>query len=224
MRRLLSFLPTHFTLCLIVGIVLQYHVQLWVWNTLSTMLFFSILLALLWGVKEYKKRRIFTVLSWLLFVFVGMYLLFVQDIWTKKNNYAAYSLSDACITFRVVKILKETLYDYKYIGEVVRVGRSETRGSLLLNIAKNKSTNRISLNDFLYFKSAIVPVEAPKNPFQFDYKAYLEKQGVHHQVVLRDTAYIHKAASQKTIYGRAAHIRYVAVSYTHLTLPTIYSV
>ena len=217
MRRLLSFLPTHFTLCLILGIVLQYHFQVLELNTMSAMLIFLIILMLLWHLKQYKKRQAFTLLSWLFFVFIGMCLLCLQDESTKKDNYTRYNSSDLVITFRVDKILKENLYDYKYIGEIVRVGTTETRGNVLLSIAKkNVRVNRIRLNDFLHFKSAIVPVEAPKNPFQFDYKAYLEKQGVHHQVVLRDTAYIHKAASQKTIYGRAAHIRYVVEEKLHL--------
>lgn len=207
MKRLLNFLPTHFTLCLIVGIVLQFHYKLWVLNFVYSILFFFCLLLFLFLLKQFKKQLLFTVLCWVLFVFMGMFILSSQDVTDKKGFYNRYNPSDSLVTFKVRKVLKSNLYYDKYIGGVVKVGALKSTGDILLNIQKD--TFRVSgkINDIFYFKADFIEIENPKNPHQFNYKAYLQKQGVHHQVFLRNAGYVYKESSQNSMYKIAENIR-----------------
>ncbi|MFT4576173.1 MAG: competence protein ComEC [Polaribacter sp.] len=207
MKRLLNFLPTHFTVCLIVGIILQFHYKLWILNSGDSMLFLFFLLLVLFFLKRFKKQLLFTILSWLLFVLMGMFVVASQDSTTKKEFYNTYSPSDSLATFKVHKVLKKNLYYDKYIGEVIKVGSVNSTGDILLNIQRDSTTASAKINDLFYFKAAFVVVENPKNPYQFKYKNYLEKQGVYHQVFLRNTAYVHKESSQSSIYKIAESIR-----------------
>ena len=207
MKRLLNFLPTHFTVCLIVGIAMQFYLQVWSFFGVETLLLFLLLFVLLFFVSWFKKKIIFTILSWLLFVILGMFLVFSNDVSNQKEFYNKYSPSHAVVTFKVEKVLKSNRYYNKYIGEVVNVGAAKSTGKILLNLQKDSVIDVIKINDLFYFKADFVAIENPKNPYQFNYKAYLAKQGVQHQVFLRSTKYLHKKSSQNSIFKIAENIR-----------------
>ncbi len=207
MKRLLNFLPTHFTICLIVGIVLQFYCKLWALNVVHSILFFSFFVLLLLLLKEFKKQRLFTILSWVLFVSIGMFGLFSQDKTTKKAFYNNYSPSDSLVAFKVRKVLKSNLYYEKYIGSIIKVGNLKSTGDILLNIEKDTADPSGKINDIFYFKADFNTVENPKNPHQFNFKAYLAKQGIHHQVFLKNTEYIYKESSHNSIRKIAENIR-----------------
>jgi competence protein ComEC len=140
-------------------------------------------------------------------VFVGVYIVVRQDLISNKEYYGNYNPSDSLVTFKVSKLLKSNLYYDKYIGKVTNVGSVKTIGEILLNIQRDSVDAQVKINDLFYFKAAFVSVGIPKNPYQFNYKAYLEKQGVYHQVFLRNTKYIHQNSSQNSIYKIAESIR-----------------
>lgn len=207
MKRLLNFLPTHFTLCLIVGIVLQFHYKLWALNFVYSFLFFFFLLLFLFVLKQFKKQLLFTMLSWILFVFIGVFIVSSQDKTTKKEFYNRQNPSDSLVTFRVRNVLKSNLYYDKYIGEVIRVGVAKSIGDVLLNIQRDTFHVSAKINDVFYFKADFIEIENPKNPHQFNYKAYLQKQGVHHQVYLRNSAYGYKKSTKNSMFKIAESIR-----------------
>ena len=207
MKRLLSFLPTHFTLCLIIGIVLQFHYKLWLLNVGFSSLFFFCFLSILFFLKRFKRHRLFTILSWLLFVLVGMFVVSSQDVTTKNEYYNKHNPSKSIVILKVSEILKSNLYYQKYIGEVVRVGAKKTKGKILFNIEKDTSNIPANINDLFYFETDFVAIQKPKNPYQFNYSAYLEKQGVNHQVFLRNTKYVHLKSSAYSMHSVAENIR-----------------
>ncbi len=207
MKRLLNFLPTHFTLCLIVGIVLQFHYKLWALSFVYSIFFFFSLLLFLLFLKQFKKQLLFTILSWVMFLFIGMFIVSSQDVTSKKAFYNRYSPSDSLVTFKLRNVLKSNLYYDKYIGEIIKVGALKSTGDILLNIQKDTFRVSAKINDIFYFKADFIAIENPKNPYQFNYKAYLQKQGVHHQVFLRNTRYVYKESSQNSMYKIAESIR-----------------
>jgi len=138
---------------------------------------------------------------------MGMFVLSSQDKTTKKEFYYNHNPSDSMVVFKVEKLLKRNLYYEKYIGEIIKVGASKAVGSILLNIPHDSSSTSVKINDLFYFKADFLTIEGPKNPHQFNYKAYLQKQGVHHQVFLKDKGYLYKESSQFSIYKIAESIR-----------------
>jgi competence protein ComEC len=109
MRKLLNFLPTHFTVCLIIGIVIQFHYKLWVFTNEQTVFLFVIFLLAILLSKHLKKKLLFTVLSWVLFVILGMFIVFSKDKTSKNDYYLNYTEKEQLITFRVEKKLKGEL-------------------------------------------------------------------------------------------------------------------
>jgi len=207
MKKLLSFLPTHFTICLIVGIVLQFHYKLWQYSFAQTILVTGFFLLLIFLFKYFKKQFFFTITSWFFFVFVGMFAVFFQNDSHKENYYANYFSADSLITFKVEKVLKSNLYYDKYLGSISKVGSQKTVGTILLNVQRDSLQTSAKIGSVFLFKSELNEVQKPLNPFQFNYKTYLVKQGVYHQVFLRNTAFLLKESNENSIYKIAENIR-----------------
>ena len=207
MKKLLSFLPTHFTICLIIGIVLQFQYKLWQYSFTQSIFAFVVFLMLFFLLKHFKKQSLFTVFSWLIFVIVGMFAVYSQNYSHKENYYENYFSSDSLITFKVEKVLKSNLYYDKYIGKIVKVGNQKTVGTILLNVQKDSLQPSATIGSVFLFKSELNEVQKPLNPFQFNYRKYLEKQGVYHQVFIRNTAFLIKSSDKTSIYEIAENIR-----------------
>ena len=207
MKKLLSFLPTHFTICLIIGIVLQFQYNLWQFSSAKSIVVFAILLVLIFVFRYFKKRFFFTFFSWIFFVLIGMFTVFSDDDSHDENYYENYYSQDSLIHFKVEKVLKSNLYYDKYIGSIVKVGNQKTIGSILLNVQRDSLQPETKIGSAFLFKSELSAISKPLNPYQFNYKRYLKKQGVYHQVFLRNTAYLIKESDEKSIYRIAENIR-----------------
>jgi competence protein ComEC len=136
-----------------------------------------------------------------------MFLVFSKDVSNRKEFYNNFNPSDSLVAFKVEKVLKNNIYYKKYIGSVVKVGNVKTYGNVLLNLQKDSVLEAVKIGDYLYFKTDFLTIDKPKNPYQFNYKSYLEKQGVQHQVFLTNTKYLHKESSQNSIYKIAEGVR-----------------
>jgi len=207
MKKLLSFLPTHFTICLIVGIVLQFYYKIWQYSFTKSILVVVFFLLLIFLFKYFKKRFLFTVSSWIFFILIGVFAVFFQNDSHKENYYTNYHSSDSLITFKVEKVLKSNLYYDKYLGLISKVGNQKTCGTILLNVQRDSLQSAAKIGSVFLFKSELNKVQKPLNPFQFKYKKYLEKQGVYHQVFLRNTAFYVRESNENSIYKIAESIR-----------------
>jgi len=207
MKKLLNFLPTQFTICLIIGIVLQFHYKLWQYPFGKAILVFAIFLLLVFALKYFKKQLFFAITSWFLFIFIGMIAVFSQNISHKENYYTNYYSSDSLITFKVEKVLKSNLYYNKYVGSISKVGKQKTNGIVLLNVQKDSLQTQANIGTIFLFKSELSEVQKPLNPFQFNYKRYLEKQVVYNQIFIRNTAFMVRSSDEKSIYKIAESIR-----------------
>lgn len=205
MRKLLNFLPTHFTICLIVGIVFQFNFELLQFSILESCMIFTLILILVLLLKLCKKQKEFTFISWFLFFFIGMFSVFIRDKSNQENFYHKIDHPDSLIVFKIDQILKSNRYYDKYLGVVVKVGSQNTTGRILMNI--QKTTNSIKIEDVILFKSKLLEIPKPLSPFQFNYKEYLRKQGVYHQVFIRNKGFVVKKNSEKSIYKIADNIR-----------------
>ena len=207
MKKLLSYLPTHFTVCLIFGIVIQFYYKLWCYSFTQSTFFFGAFLFLIFTFKYYKKQLFFTISSWIFFVFIGMFVVFSQNLSHKKNYYKNYFSADSLITFKIEKVLKSNLYYHKYLGTILKVGNKKTIGDILLNVQKDSLQSSARIGSVFLFKATLSEVQIPLNPFQFNYKKYLEKQGVYNQFFLRNTAFLVRESDKNSIYVIAEKVR-----------------
>ncbi|PZR08735.1 MAG: hypothetical protein DI539_22580 [Flavobacterium psychrophilum] len=87
----------------------------------------------------------------------------------------------------IAERLKPNKYQERYYFEVTAINQKSAKGKLLLTVAKDSTRkNYPHAGDTFTIADAPAPIAKPLNPYQFDYAAYMEKQGIFHQLRLKD--------------------------------------
>ncbi|WP_417800252.1 ComEC/Rec2 family competence protein [Tenacibaculum sp.] len=184
MKKLLEYPPFHFLVCLVIGIMLQFYIQVWRYSFIylgSLLLVFGVVLFFL---KRLQKRKIFSVVSLLLFVFIGVSTTYIHNPKNYTNYYKHQLTDDSSSVLTIQKVLKSGNYYTRYLTEVSQVDTTKTAGTILLNIQKDSLSPILKVGNRIFIKTPFKELITPLNPHQFDYKQYLAKQYVYHQVFL----------------------------------------
>lgn len=204
MKKLLRYLPLHFLLFLVCGIYTQYSFNLWNTNVEYLAIGLTLLSIILFVLKSKIVR---TICSFLLFFLLGISLVFWNDA-TKRQNYFAQFANDSSLKIvQVTKVLKSNLFYNKYEVAVLQIDNNKTSGKVLLNVAKDSISNRFQIDDVLATKSNFYPLSKARNPYQFDYKEYLRKRGIHQQISCKFTTIQKLNVSKKSLLGITSRFR-----------------
>ncbi|MEM9686189.1 MAG: ComEC/Rec2 family competence protein, partial [Bacteroidota bacterium] len=112
------------------------------------------------------------------------------------------------ISFQIRKVLKPTTFYDRYEVQLLRTNTKKVSGKALLNVQKDTATFPIRIDDRYTTKTTLKAPTLPLNPHQFKYKAYLEKQNIHHQLyVSPKTLYKQPPSSLPSLYAIAASLR-----------------
>ncbi len=146
-------------------------------------------------IKNYRFRWIFSVLLFSYLILLGFsfvkirdYDLIVNDI-SKVENVPKYYLARLCECPSVKeKSIKSMLEVFAFEeNENVRSINSK----IIAYFEKNDKSLKLKYGDCILFFASPEEVKEPPNPEQFDYKDYLYKRGVTHQVYLKSDAWFY---------------------------------
>lgn len=204
MRKLLYFLPFHFSLFLILGICIQFYFRIWQFDfqILATihLLFLLIFLFL-------NFRKSVTFLAFAYFFFIGISTVFIQNDANYSNYYERFLKDNSSVVLKVDKVLKSSAYHDKYQAIILQVDNQQSRGTVLLNLSKDTLRNQLKVNELLISKPVFLEVNAPLNPHQFDYQKYLEKQGIRQQIFLDKNEFKSLGLGSRTVKGWSEQFR-----------------
>jgi competence protein ComEC len=204
MKKVVNYLPLHFVVCVILGIVLQFYTQFWEFGFLKLLFIFVTLLLVLILI---NSKIAITFLSFFLFFMMGIASVFINDTTHYKNYYARYVKDTSNVILKVKKVLKSSMYHHKYEVEVVQIDSVKTRGNVLLNLEKDSLSTLLKVDELLYIKPNFEAISKPLNPHQFDYKYYLAKQGVYQQVSVNKNQFKSLGIQQFSLGGISAEFR-----------------
>ncbi len=207
MRKLLEYLPFHFLCSLILGILAQYHFSFLKGPVWILILLFSILLLVVYIT---KPRKGFEILVFVSFFFFGASFTYLNDDRNQADYYENFLHPDNFLKLEISEVLKSTNYYNKYKAKIVEVDEQKTNGLVLVHIKKDSISQKLEVGEIIYTKQLVKSLKQPKNPHQFDYKDYLEKQGIYNQVYLDNTNFLSADAYQSSI------IRFAFKSRTHI--------
>ena len=111
------------------------------------------------------------------------------------------------LEFVIKKRLKPTTYNYRYYVELIKIDSTLVSGTLLINLSKESTTANFNVNEKILTTAALEEVKAPLNPYQFNYKNYLKRLGIYHQVYLRNQVVLAIPQSPNSITDYAETIR-----------------
>ena len=183
MKRLLNYLPLHFVVFLILGIYLQFFYQFWQFGFLK--LFFLIASISLF-LRIVRHRKIVTLLSFILFFFIGVSATYFNNDSNYGSYYQNHLKESSALILKIDKVLKSGYYHDKYEVEIIQIDSIKTRGKVLLNVAKDSSIKALKVDELFVVNSSFQALNSSLNPHQFNYKNYLERQGICQQLFLEN--------------------------------------
>ena len=204
MKKVLNYLPLHFVVFVIVGILIQFYLKVWCFGFLN-LLFLAISILVLLILLKNKVVRTF--LSFFLFFFIGVSSVFVNNSFNYNTYYKNYLKESSSVILKIDKVLKSSNYHDKYEVSVHQVDSSKTTGKVLLNVLKDSTHSSLKVDEVLYAKPNFEELNPPLNPYQFDYKFYLEKQGIYQQLYLSSENYRSIGIRGFSLVGLSAKFR-----------------
>lgn len=211
--QLLKFNIIKLTICLILGITIGYFNNISITISLLTtaVLLFISLVFYLKARKQFLKTAWFGFFVFLATISIGVLTTNLHNHKNFSNHYtAALKVENKdlyTITFKISEVLKPNYYYDKYIVNITQVEGKETSGKTLLSILKDSTLNRLKVDAVYKTKTSFKALLAPLNPQQFDYKNYLSKQYIYHQITTKKAYLLPARSKSKTIFGIADNIR-----------------
>ena len=180
----------------------------WLW---SITLVLTIVLGSLYLIakKQLFQDPLFGTTTFVIFFFFGVLNYQLQ---LPKNDPSHYSYhikkeQNYNVKFEIKERLRTTAYYNRYKISLKQLNGQKVKGFALLNIYRD-STSKILDQSLLYH--AIVDfkeIKPPLNPHQFNYKNYLEKEGVYYQLYVANTAIKYQKRGATKFKNYAFHTR-----------------
>lgn len=211
--QLLNFTVIKLTICLIIGILLGYFFDVSIVSILSLSVAFLILLVVdLFTSKNTRKKHSWvTIVIYLATICIGYFSITTHNESNFKNHYTKLNQkhvdSSQLINFRVREVLKPGNFHNKYVIDILSFDNTKTSGRSLLNVVKDSTIPSLKVDDILITETQLKELIPPLNPYQFDYKIYLKKQHIYHQLFVSNTE-LHTISNNKhTLFGYASLLR-----------------
>lgn len=170
------------TLFFCMGILLYSYTDFsWI-ILLSTLLIF--LIASIFLQKKIKLKKTATALLYLIWVIIGIGVAKIHDEKHYKNHYTNFiKLEKQLIKIKITERLKPSEKYYKYYAEVTEVEQQKARGTILIYQNK-KENNAFKISEKILLYENFIDLFHSKNPYEFSYANYLNKQHVYNQIFI----------------------------------------
>jgi competence protein ComEC len=211
--KLLNFTIIKLTCCLIIGIAIAYFFTFLIPLTLYITASFLVLLfvAFIVARKQFTKTIWLGLSAYILMIFIGILTTNFHNQKNFLNHYTHHNSFEKgslkTITFRIREVLKPNTYYDKYVIDILNIDNETVSGKSLLNIQKDSTLQTLKVDNILITKTVFKDLNNPLNPNQFNYKKYLEKKYIYHQISVNNQSLLKINSQQKTLFGIADDVR-----------------
>lgn len=197
----------------VLGIIFGFYIDV---NSFLLLIALSVLpIGLFWARAKQKRNGLpfFEALTFLTSFCLGIW---VVGISMGKGMSQHYSKKDATKEkvwhLKVREVLKPNTFSHNYIAQIIASDNEQTTGTILFGLSVDSLTKQLQVDDEFLIHAKPRSIRPPLNPHQFDYKSYLEKQGIVHFIKSNYSSIIKKENAPKTWVGRAANLREKIIS------------
>ena len=211
--QFLNFTVIKLTACLILGILVGHYCNI----SIYTFSIFCLISVILFGItylinkNTQKKTIVFGILTFITFFFLGTSTTVFHNLENHSEHYTKHfdnNLNSSLnITFKVREVLKPGNYHDKYVINFKSIDGKSVTGKSLLNVQKDSTKATLKVDDVVFTKTEIKDLNPALNPGQFDYKSYLKKQYIYHQLYTTNDELLVLKQDKTTVYGFAAQLR-----------------
>lgn len=211
--QFLNFTVIKFTLYLILGILVGHFYSVPVDIAISICFLLALILGISYLVnkKSLKKTVLFGTLTFISFFCIGILTTVFHNQENHQQHYTKHFDEDLdsilTITFKVREVLKSSNYHNKYVINFKTIDGKTVTGKSLLNVQKDSTKTPLKVDDAVYTKTKIQDLFSPLNPNQFDYKAYLKKLHIYHQLYTTNDELLILERDKTSVFGYASLLR-----------------
>ncbi|PNQ75233.1 competence protein [Hanstruepera neustonica] len=186
--KLLDFPIVKLTLCLIVGIIIGSKTSFTFSETMVTscVLLLATLVNYIISKNKFKKTVWFGLFALLTTISIGILIVNFHNQQNQKKHYNHFydyeNPNDSQIILSIREQLKPTTYHDRYIANIIQIDSGLVHGKVQLNISKDLTNSKLPVDHQILISSKLQALKPPLNPFQFNYKAYLENKNIHAQI------------------------------------------
>jgi len=211
--KLLNFTIIKLTICLTLGIIIGYLTSIPLSVTIfsTALLLLILLISYLIARKQFIKSIWFGILSFIVMISVGVLVTSFHNQQNFSNHYTQIISTESdslkTIKFRIREVLKPGNYYDKYVIDLLKVSDKNTSGKTLLNIQKDTLQIPLKVDNVYVSRTDFKNLTQPLNPNQFDYKNYLIKKYIFHQLFITNESLLAVESKTITLFGIADNIR-----------------
>lgn len=211
--KLLNFNILKLNVCLGIGIIIGHFFNIPLKSGLGlTFILFSVLTIIFFVSRNQLKKTIwFGCVTFLTTICLGISVYNIHNQLNFNQHYSNYistsNNSETFITFRISEKLKPTNFHNKYIVDILKVNDKTVIGKSLLNVEIDSTQPIYKVDDIFMTSTPFKELTQPLNPNQFNYKSYLEKQYVYHQIFATNSSFLKLSSNRHTIFGYADQLR-----------------
>ena len=190
------------------GIIIGFYLEVAPFLPLIAML--VLLPTTYWAIKKQRREGFpyFEVLTSLTTICLGVFVMGISMNKSMSHHYNKLILNKEKVWhLKVSDVLKPNAYSHRYITRIIAADDGVAPGKLLLSLSVDSTLKELQVDDEFLIYAKPESIRPSLNPHQFDYKTYLEKQGIQHQIRTNHAAIIKKQGAPKTLFGLASNFR-----------------
>lgn len=209
--QLINLTAFKITFALACGILISHYtaIPLEILHKLLATGFIFLIFAWFWSRKMLVQDIVFGSAALISLILLGMWVFQMHKPLNHSGHYT-HDISieeEQLVQLKIKSTLKPDLFNKKYVAEIHYADHRKVSGKVLFLITKEIEQSHIQVGDVLLAYTRFQELPTPKNPYQFDYAAYLNKQGIYHQVQVRDSLLIQHFKGTPGLRGKAANFR-----------------
>ncbi|MEX0998148.1 MAG: ComEC/Rec2 family competence protein [Flavobacteriaceae bacterium] len=209
--RLLNITAFNITLCYLAGILCSHYFEV----ALNQVQIAGVLILLLLLIAWFRARKmifqdgVFGGLAFVSLFIFGAWVYQLHQPYNHNDHYLneAFKSEKNSFQLKIKSQLKPDLYNEKYTASILAIDDKEVSGDVLLLIPKDSLDFQIAVDDLVFVTTQLQELPIPKNPYQFDYAAYLNQLGIYHQMRIHKQDIFLQRKGKTTLRGLASEIR-----------------
>ncbi|WP_343487985.1 ComEC/Rec2 family competence protein [Allomuricauda sp. d1] len=210
---LLKFISIKLCFSLILGILLGFYFSLNLTTSIIILLVCLIALGITFKVQKREHFPFFGITALITTTVLGFVLTQLSLGNTLLNHYSKYELEQSHTWhLKITEVLKPTSFSDRYFADLISLEGKRVYGTIALQISQDSTPENLSVDDELVIYSKVEDIKPPLNPHQFDYRDYLQKKGIYHQIRIGAAQYLHIENPSRTVFGLAYEFREQLIS------------
>ncbi len=202
----INFISIKLTLFLILGILLGFYFEPKFLHVLIALAILLVFLAVTFKKQLRNGFPFFGVVACIITLILGILAVVISN--PNHNHYINHlDAHDNIWLLKIDEVLKPSAYAKRYIVKAQSLNQNKVTGKLILRIVNDSVNSPLYVDDELALFGEAKAIPKPLNHNQFDYKEFLKKKHIYHQLNTSKNEFILKQNSSKTIFGYASNFR-----------------